>query len=173
MPFNNVSANCIVFRNYCHRYHHHPCHHHSSSQLPSSSLPYSTSSLSLSLTDAICSIYFPMNIQHETLNELKLGCNKLDHQACDELCKQDSFWYGHCTTWDGRDFSCTCYEYHLPLNGSLCNQMQKVCKDYCFRQLIDELYNNWNEHSFAGINQHEIPLLKCNQAYIFKYICYT
>uniref|UniRef100_A0A8R1TIV1 Uncharacterized protein n=1 Tax=Onchocerca volvulus TaxID=6282 RepID=A0A8R1TIV1_ONCVO len=63
-----------------------------------------------------------------------LGCNLSDHQACDELCKQDSYWYGHCATWDGRDFTCSCYQYKIPLNGSLCIEMQQTCNEYCINK---------------------------------------
>ncbi|EPB68992.1 hypothetical protein ANCCEY_11918 [Ancylostoma ceylanicum] len=45
-------------------------------------------------------------------------CNVLDHQACDELCKVDNYWYGHCTAWDGKNFSCKCFEYVAPLDGT-------------------------------------------------------
>lgn len=60
-----------------------------------------------------------------------LGCEKLDHTACDELCKADGFWYGHCSHWDGRDFQCTCYEYKKPLDPSICSDMQEQCLQEC------------------------------------------
>uniref|UniRef100_A0A914S2A7 Uncharacterized protein n=1 Tax=Parascaris equorum TaxID=6256 RepID=A0A914S2A7_PAREQ len=56
------------------------------------------------------------------------GCDSSDHRACDEICKQDSFWYGHCITWDGRDFSCKCHEYRPPLDKTPCLERQQSCK---------------------------------------------
>ncbi|KAK0395183.1 hypothetical protein QR680_001159 [Steinernema hermaphroditum] len=63
-----------------------------------------------------------------------VGCSTLDHQTCDELCKQDNYWYGHCTAWDGRDFQCRCYEYKSPADGSLCANQQRYCMDLCQRK---------------------------------------
>ncbi|VDN91814.1 unnamed protein product [Brugia pahangi] len=62
------------------------------------------------------------------------------HQACDELCKQDSYWYGHCSIWDGYDFTCSCYHYKIPLNGSICKRMQKICNDYCIKRGLEGGY---------------------------------
>ncbi|CAI2334830.1 unnamed protein product [Caenorhabditis sp. 36 PRJEB53466] len=59
------------------------------------------------------------------------ACTFLDHQACDEVCKTDNFWYGHCMGWDGFNFSCKCYEYELPLDGSICEPRQLACSEKC------------------------------------------
>ncbi|MFH4977206.1 hypothetical protein AB6A40_003915 [Gnathostoma spinigerum] len=61
----------------------------------------------------------------------RYGCTALDHQECDELCKQDSYWYGHCSSWDGRDFSCRCFDYKPPLRRSVCINRQEACEDEC------------------------------------------
>ncbi|CAJ0581264.1 unnamed protein product, partial [Mesorhabditis spiculigera] len=61
-------------------------------------------------------------------------CGWLDHQTCDELCKGDSFWYGHCAGWDGQDFSCKCYEYKAPLDGDRCREKQQKCNKMCIKQ---------------------------------------
>ncbi|CAG9540832.1 unnamed protein product [Cercopithifilaria johnstoni] len=76
----------------------------------------------------------------ERFESLWIGCNLPDHQACDELCKQDSYWYGHCSTWNGRDFTCTCYQYKVPLDGSLCKEMQQMCKEYCTKKGLEGGY---------------------------------
>ncbi|KAK0395184.1 hypothetical protein QR680_001159 [Steinernema hermaphroditum] len=68
------------------------------------------------------------------LKQAVVGCSTLDHQTCDELCKQDNYWYGHCTAWDGRDFQCRCYEYKSPADGSLCANQQRYCMDLCQRK---------------------------------------
>lgn len=60
-----------------------------------------------------------------------IGCNQMDHLTCDELCKSDSYWYGHCAYWDGTDFRCQCYEYNEPLKGSVCQNSQKYCMNIC------------------------------------------
>uniref|UniRef100_A0A1I7XE87 WSC domain-containing protein n=1 Tax=Heterorhabditis bacteriophora TaxID=37862 RepID=A0A1I7XE87_HETBA len=60
-------------------------------------------------------------------------CNVLDHQACDELCKVDNFWYGYCIAWDGKDFSCKCFDYHPPLDGKKCEGRQEHCSKKCLR----------------------------------------
>jgi hypothetical protein len=73
------------------------------------------------------------------------GCHPLDHevqsclfhththklQACDELCKQSSHWYGHCDKWDGSMFSCTCFAYVAPLDGHVCSDKQTKCDSDC------------------------------------------
>uniref|UniRef100_A0A0R3S411 Defensin-like protein n=1 Tax=Elaeophora elaphi TaxID=1147741 RepID=A0A0R3S411_9BILA len=74
-------------------------------------------------------------INTKDIAQQRLGCDLSDHQACDELCKQDSYWYGHCSTWDGRDFTCSCYQYKVPLDGNLCKQMQRICKEYCIKKV--------------------------------------
>uniref|UniRef100_A0AAF5PZ20 Uncharacterized protein n=2 Tax=Wuchereria bancrofti TaxID=6293 RepID=A0AAF5PZ20_WUCBA len=70
----------------------------------------------------------------------RFGCNLSDHQACDELCKQDSYWYGHCSIWDGHDFTCSCYQYKMPLNGSICKRIQKICNEYCIKRGLEGGY---------------------------------
>ncbi|VDN52464.1 unnamed protein product [Dracunculus medinensis] len=62
------------------------------------------------------------------------GCTLMDHQTCDELCKQDSYWYGHCASWDGRDFSCKCYDYKPPLDSTVCKPKQQSCNETCKKQ---------------------------------------
>ncbi|CAI4227060.1 unnamed protein product [Auanema sp. JU1783] len=62
------------------------------------------------------------------------SCTVLDHQACDELCKVDNFWYGHCSGWDGTDFSCKCFDYHAPLDGKMCQGKQRRCSRKCQAQ---------------------------------------
>ncbi|GMT12943.1 hypothetical protein PFISCL1PPCAC_4240, partial [Pristionchus fissidentatus] len=62
---------------------------------------------------------------------VRSSCTSIDHQACDELCKTDSFWYGHCIGWDGTDFSCTCFEYRAPLSGDACKPKQNECTLKC------------------------------------------
>uniref|UniRef100_A0A915B7S6 Uncharacterized protein n=1 Tax=Parascaris univalens TaxID=6257 RepID=A0A915B7S6_PARUN len=68
------------------------------------------------------------------------GCDSSDHRACDEICKQDSFWYGHCITWDGRDFSCKCHEYRPPLDKTPCLERQQSCSDGCKEQGLEGGY---------------------------------
>ncbi|KAJ1370591.1 hypothetical protein KIN20_032354 [Parelaphostrongylus tenuis] len=58
-------------------------------------------------------------------------CNLLDHQVCDELCKVDNYWYGHCTIWDGENFSCKCFDYLPPLDGSICRGKHPYCSRKC------------------------------------------
>ncbi|RCN27372.1 hypothetical protein ANCCAN_26893 [Ancylostoma caninum] len=58
-------------------------------------------------------------------------CNVLDHQACDELCKVDNYWYGHCTAWDGKNFSCKCFDYVAPLDGTVCTGKHTHCARKC------------------------------------------
>ncbi|CAI5441612.1 unnamed protein product [Caenorhabditis angaria] len=62
---------------------------------------------------------------------VRAACTFLDHQACDEVCKTDSFWYGHCIGWDGFNFSCKCYEYEQPLDGKVCLTRQIGCSEKC------------------------------------------
>uniref|UniRef100_A0A914VZ07 Knottin scorpion toxin-like domain-containing protein n=1 Tax=Plectus sambesii TaxID=2011161 RepID=A0A914VZ07_9BILA len=61
------------------------------------------------------------------------GCHSYDHEACDEICKQDNYWYGHCAQWNGRDFQCKCVEYKQPLQGQVCGSKQRQCTDECFK----------------------------------------
>ncbi|VDM38299.1 unnamed protein product [Toxocara canis] len=70
----------------------------------------------------------------------RYGCQSNDHRACDEICKQDSFWYGHCTAWDGRDFRCECHEYRPPLDKTPCIQKQHLCSDACKAQGLEGGY---------------------------------
>ncbi|EGT54466.1 hypothetical protein CAEBREN_05269 [Caenorhabditis brenneri] len=62
---------------------------------------------------------------------VRAACTFLDHQACDEVCKTDNFWYGHCIGWDGFNFSCKCYEYIAPLDGKICETRQMACSEKC------------------------------------------
>ncbi len=67
--------------------------------------------------------------------QFSTGCANNDHHACDELCKQDSFWYGYCSAWDGRDFECKCYDYKSPLNATICHDRQLFCAAKCIEQV--------------------------------------
>ncbi|VDK20949.1 unnamed protein product [Anisakis simplex] len=68
------------------------------------------------------------------------GCQKSDHQECDEICKQDSFWYGECRSWTGREFSCECFEYREPLDKTLCTERQRECVNHCKKQGLEGGY---------------------------------
>ncbi|CAJ0608298.1 unnamed protein product [Cylicocyclus nassatus] len=65
------------------------------------------------------------------VTRVRCYCNVLDHQACDELCKVDSYWYGHCTAWDGKNFSCKCFDYPSPLDGKSCIGKHSNCARKC------------------------------------------
>ncbi|KJH51933.1 hypothetical protein DICVIV_01914 [Dictyocaulus viviparus] len=43
----------------------------------------------------------------------------------------DNFWYGYCTAWDGENFSCKCFEYTPPLDGSICKGKHAYCSRKC------------------------------------------
>ncbi|KAI6184082.1 hypothetical protein M3Y97_00558300 [Aphelenchoides bicaudatus] len=64
-------------------------------------------------------------------------CGRADHLQCDEICKMDSFFYGNCKLYDGKDFQCQCYPYRAPLDGSVCRNMQDYCKKTCQQKNSD------------------------------------
>ncbi|CAJ0945944.1 unnamed protein product, partial [Mesorhabditis belari] len=71
------------------------------------------------------------------LQKIRSMCTWIDHQTCDELCKSDSYWYGHCAGWDGMDFSCKCFDYNPPLSGDRCKEKQKKCEKMCIKQGLE------------------------------------
>ncbi|CAD6194024.1 unnamed protein product [Caenorhabditis auriculariae] len=79
-------------------------------------------------------LYAALLLLFAKLPFIRSSCTYLDHQACDELCKVDSFWYGHCAAWDGFDFRCKCFEYSAPLNGKICTSRQQRCTEKCRSQ---------------------------------------
>ncbi|KAF7634174.1 hypothetical protein Mgra_00006472 [Meloidogyne graminicola] len=61
-----------------------------------------------------------------------LGCSEQDHKSCDDVCKGDSYWYGFCSVWDGRDLKCSCSNYRSPLDGKVCGPLrQQKCMEEC------------------------------------------
>nr|ASX95026.1 candidate secreted effector Minc03750 [Meloidogyne incognita] len=61
-----------------------------------------------------------------------LGCSEQDHRSCDDVCKGDSYWYGFCSAWDGRDLKCSCSGYRYPLDGNVCGpSRQQKCVEEC------------------------------------------
>ncbi|XGW12335.1 hypothetical protein V3C99_013218 [Haemonchus contortus] len=75
--------------------------------------------------------FLPLLVICSLTSRTSAYCNTLDHQACDELCKVDNFWYGHCTAWDGKNFSCKCFDYVAPLDGSICTGKHAYCSRKC------------------------------------------
>ena len=70
------------------------------------------------------------------------GCLTPDHDACDEICKLDNFWYGHCEIWDGRNFGCHCFQYEHPLRGAVCSRStHNNCANDCFKR--GEIYGGF------------------------------
>jgi hypothetical protein len=69
-----------------------------------------------------------------------IGCSEQDHRSCDDVCKGDSFWYGFCASWDGRDLQCSCMAYKEPLDGSICGaERQENCGNECREKANFEL----------------------------------
>uniref|UniRef100_A0A7E4V5Q0 Defensin-like protein n=1 Tax=Panagrellus redivivus TaxID=6233 RepID=A0A7E4V5Q0_PANRE len=79
-------------------------------------------------------------VSSRSLESATFGCSAMDHAACDELCKTDYFWYGHCSAWNGVDFQCKCYEYRAPLNSIVCQNYKDYCNDFCQRKTKENGY---------------------------------
>ncbi|KAE9553673.1 hypothetical protein FO519_003121 [Halicephalobus sp. NKZ332] len=70
----------------------------------------------------------------KSLSSSSYGCAPVDHAACDEVCKTDGMWYGHCTSWDGVDFQCKCFDYTPPLNSIICKDYKEYCNTFCMKK---------------------------------------
>uniref|UniRef100_A0A915NBB3 WSC domain-containing protein n=1 Tax=Meloidogyne floridensis TaxID=298350 RepID=A0A915NBB3_9BILA len=75
---------------------------------------------------------FLIEIGYRANFQRTLGCSEQDHRSCDDVCKGDSYWYGFCSAWDGRDLKCSCSGYRYPLDGNVCGpSRQQKCVEEC------------------------------------------